>query len=229
MNPGKQNCALTFSPLEDVDYAFYNLGIFIKKVIFDRFIATAKQSKENILFESFFLMMTLSTFWNFLDFRMLEAIALASMIPAAQKSVENYKRAFFNKKLSEVMREYQYLPFIKFISERNEYLHENFIKSYDWQRMTIGDFHKHCLYLETCLFRVGEGTFAFFVFSVDPGSFYITWQLHIDLIHQVFCTFNDHKKAMQSIADFDVDELKDGEVYQYCCVVSTKKLVLFSH
>ena len=208
MNPGKQNCALTFSPLEDVDYAFYNLGIFIKKVIFDRFIATAKQSKENILFESFFLMMTLSTFWNFLDIRMLEAIALASMIPAAQKSVENYKRAFFNKKLSEVMREYQYLPFIKFIGERNEYLHENFIKNYDCQRMTIGDFHKHRLYLETCLFRVGEGTFAFSVFSVDPGSFYITWQLHIDLIHQVFCTLNDHKKAMQSIADFNVAELE---------------------
>ena len=129
------------------------------------------------------------------------------MISAAQKSVENYKRAFFNKKLSEVMREYQYLPFIKFIGERNEYLHEYFIKN-DFQQMTIGDFHKHRLYLETSLFHVGEGTFAFTVFSAIPGLFYISWQIHIDLIHQVFCTLNDHKRGVHNIAYFSVAELE---------------------
>ena len=217
MNPGKQNCTLTFSPLEDVDYAFYNLGMFIKDVIIKRFIAkqitakqfTAKPFEEYVVFQSFYLMITRSIFWNFLDIRLLEALALASMIPAAQKSVENYKRAFFNKKLSEAMRDYhQYQLFISFIGQRNEYLNENVIKNYDCHQMTIGDFHKHRLYLETCLFRVGEGTFAFTIFSVDPGSFYISWQIHIDLIHQVFCTLNDHKKAMQSIAYFSVDELE---------------------
>ena len=211
VNPEKQNCALTFSPLEDVDYAFYNLAKFIKDMIINRFIAkqfTAKDVEEYLLFESFYFMMTQSTFWNFLDVRLLEAIALASMIPAAQKSVENYKRAFFIKKLSKVIRDYQYMLFIKFIGERNEYLHESDFKNYDCQQMTIGDFHKHRLYLETSLFCVGEGTFAFTVLSADPGSFYISWQIHIDLIHQVFCTLNDHKRAVHNIAYFSVAELE---------------------
>ena len=35
----KQNFALNFSPLEDVDYAFYRLSMFIKKIIYNRFSA----------------------------------------------------------------------------------------------------------------------------------------------------------------------------------------------
>ena len=205
----KQNVPLNFSPLEDVDYAFYKLSMFIKKIIKSRF-STARYPNmyDKGIFLLFFFMLFRSVFWNFLDIRMLEALALASMIPAAQKSVENYKRAFFNKKLSEVMRDYQYLPFIKFIGERNEYLHENFIKNYDCQQMTIGDFHKHRLYLETCLFRVGEGTFAFTTISVDPGSFYISWQIHTDLVQQVFHALSEYKKAVYNIAFFYIDELE---------------------
>ena len=33
-------------------------------------------------------------YWNFLDIRMMEAMAAASLIPAAQQSVENFKRTF---------------------------------------------------------------------------------------------------------------------------------------
>ena len=210
MNLDKQDSALTFSSLEDVDYAFYNLAVYIRDMIINRLIAkqfNAKDVEEYILFESFYRK---SIFCNFLDIRLLEAIALASMIPAAQKSVENYKRAFFNKKLSEIIRDYQYLPFVKLIGERNEYLQEYFIKNYDCQQMTISEFHKHRLYLETSLFCVGEGTFAFSQISFDrtPSAFCISWQIHTDLIDKVFYTLNDHKKVVQSIATFEVDELE---------------------
>ena len=35
-----------------------------------------------------------SPYWNFLDTRILEAMAAASMIPAAQESIENFKKTF---------------------------------------------------------------------------------------------------------------------------------------
>ena len=205
----KQNFALNFSSLEDVDYAFYRLSMFIKEIICNRFSAAGHANMYNKgIFLLLFVMLCCSIFWNFLDIRLLEAIALASMIPAAQKSVENYKQAFFIKKLSEVMREYQYLPFIKFIGERNEYLHEYFTTNYDFQQMTIGDFHKHRLYLETSLFHVGEGTFAFTMLYVEPRSFGISWQIHTDLIQQVLHTLNDNKKIVHNIAFFHIDELE---------------------
>ena len=203
----QKNCALTFSPMEDVDYAFYNLSIFIEDIIRKRFTAVIvrnldEYTKNNLfLFQLFYLMITHSIFWNFLDIRMLEAIALASMIPAAQKSVENYKRAFLNKKLSEVMRDYQYLPFIGFIGERNVCLYEYTVINYGCYQMTIGDFHKHRLYLETSLFHVGAGTLALRTLSINPGEFYIIWQIHVDLIYQVFCTINE-----QNVAYFEVSE-----------------------
>ena len=192
--------------MEDVDYAFHNLSSHIEKLIANR-SATAIARDPYMYVFIFFC--TRSIFWNFLDIRMVEAIALASMIPAAQESVENYKRAFFNKKLSEIMKDYQYSPFIKFIGERNDYLHENDINNYNSHQMTIGDFHKHRLYLETGLFRVGAGTFALSRLSINAdGSVSISWQIHIDLVHQVLCTLHDHKKTVQNTAQFSVDELE---------------------
>ena len=163
--------------MEDVDYAFYNLSRFILRMIY-----FSRYGYRNMLYEYFCLMMTQGTFWNFLDIRLLEAIALASMIPAAQKSVENYKRAFFNKKISDVIRDYQYQPFMKFIGDRNETLHES-IENLHSKQITIGDLHKHRLYLETSLFHVGEGNFALYQLHIYFDSLLIVWQIHVDLLH----------------------------------------------
>ena len=43
----KQNFALNFSPLEDVDYAFYRLSMFVKKMICNRFSAAGHANKYN--------------------------------------------------------------------------------------------------------------------------------------------------------------------------------------
>ena len=209
VNLDEENCVLNFSPMEDVDYAFYKLQLSILNMTYKRFTTAGYPNEgKNFMLKIFHYVMTESIFWNFLDIRLLEAIALASMIPAAQKPVENYKRAFFNKKLSEVMRDYQYLPFIKFIGERNEHLYEDSIKICDCQQMTIGDFHKHRLYLETSLFHVGEGTIALRALSIYTGSVDIMWQINVDLLHQVFHTLSKHKETVQNIANFYVSEVQ---------------------
>ena len=43
-------------------------------------------------FQKLCSMLATTTYWNFLDIRMLEAMAIASMIPAAQKTIENFKK-----------------------------------------------------------------------------------------------------------------------------------------
>ena len=206
VNLDKQNI-LKFYPMEDVDYTFYRLHLSILNMIYNRFAKADKKSTR--MFAFFCLMITNSIFWNFLDIRLLEAIALASMIPAAQKSVENYKRAFFNKKISEVMRDYQYLPFINFI-EQNETLYEDIPKKHS--PITIGNFHKHRLYLETSLFHVGEGTFALRALDINSDySLNVKWQIDVDLLYQVFHTLSEQKKKVQNIANFYVSEVQRWE------------------
>ena len=45
-------------------------------------------------FQALCTVLAKSSYWNFLDIRMMEAMAAASLIPAAQQSVENFKRTF---------------------------------------------------------------------------------------------------------------------------------------
>ena len=50
--------------------------------------------KEADSFEGLCSMLADTTYWNFLDIRMMEAMATTSMIPAAQATIENFRRAF---------------------------------------------------------------------------------------------------------------------------------------
>ena len=49
-------------------------------------------------------------YWSCLDVRMMEAMAAASLIPAAQQSVENFKTTFFGMTLTEAA---PYFPIIR--------------------------------------------------------------------------------------------------------------------
>ena len=52
------------------------------------------QIKVAETFHDLCLVLSETSYWSSLDTRMLEAMATASMIPAAQESVENYKITF---------------------------------------------------------------------------------------------------------------------------------------
>ena len=50
-----------------------------------------------------------TTYWNFLDIRITKTMATASMIPAAQETIENFKKTFFNMTFKEAA---PYFPII---------------------------------------------------------------------------------------------------------------------
>ena len=107
---------VTFSPEEDIDVAFCRLSASVQSIInyvnfsplqsaaIKRAMSPSKLSQEPseiafpirvaMLFHCFYTLLADTPYWNFLDIRMMEAMATASLIPAAQQSVENFKRTF---------------------------------------------------------------------------------------------------------------------------------------
>ena len=75
-----------------------------KNLVSERLISNIEQVGT---FNNLCRILAKSTHWNFLDTRMMEAMVTASMIPAAQQSLENFKKAYFGKKLDEVVPTYQ--------------------------------------------------------------------------------------------------------------------------
>ena len=106
--------ALTFSPDQHINDAFIYLSAGIRMMIKNcnlnalqgACVETASSPKTLMpteiipeikateTFHGLCIMLAETPYWNFLDTSMLEAMATASMIPAAQESVENYKRHF---------------------------------------------------------------------------------------------------------------------------------------
>ena len=105
-------------------------------------------------------------YWNFLDIRMIEATAAASLIPAAQQSVENFKRTFFGMTLAEAAPYFPTIPLKSAHTKITEQLDK------DPSRMTIFELHKHRFYLETELLQTGPDTIT--ICRIVIGSVIIT-------------------------------------------------------
>ena len=113
---------MQFSRNENIDDAFIKLSVAVTDIIqhsnFNRLqracIEKARSPKmlnksdqvipvikEAQSFQTLCLMLADTTYWNFLDTRMMEAMVTASMIPAAQETIENFKHTFFSMTLKE--------------------------------------------------------------------------------------------------------------------------------
>ena len=167
----------------------------------------AAQSPNNLVSENFtssivevktfndlFLTLAKSTHWNFLDTRMMEAMVTASMIPAAQQSLENFKKAHFGKKLSEVVP--LHVPVIP-LKPGHTILREVLDK--DPRDLTIAELHEHCSYLETELLEKGRSLSHY---KIMVGSVIIDWQIHVDYIYQLRLLLRK-KQAMLSSQAID--------------------------
>ena len=217
LSPSSSEFALTFSPNEDIERAFTRLSAGVKRIIENSNFNVMQEaciekalSPKNLVSENFVssiekvesfnkLCVTLakSAQWNFLDTRMMEAMVTASMIPSAQQSMENFKNAFFGKKLDEVVP--YYVPVIPLMSNHTilkEVLHKN------PRHLTIAELHEHCFYLETELLETGRGTLSYYKIMV--GSVIIEWQIHVDYVYQVHVQLKRKKAilSLQAISQF---------------------------
>lgn len=134
-----------------------------------------------------------TTYWNFLDTRMLEALATASMIPAAQKTMENFKRTFFDMKLSEVAPFFPVIP----LKRKTNYTYFEERLDNDPTEFTIGDLHRHRFYLETEVLNTDSNTLT--ICRIVIGSIYIVWQIHYDDVYHATVSFKKHYSKTLSL------------------------------
>ena len=109
---------------------------------------------------------------------MMETMATASMIPAAQETIENFKKTFFSMTLKETA---PYFSVIKVKPNHTELCEE---LDRDPSEMTIGELHKHRFYLETELLKTGPDTCT--ICRIVIGSVMIIWQIHVDHVYQAY-------------------------------------------
>ncbi|XP_065901461.1 glycylpeptide N-tetradecanoyltransferase-like isoform X2 [Dysidea avara] len=200
---------LTFSKDEDIELAFSRLSSAVTTAIENRHfpiiqraaIESAKSQRfpksHEILpmvtaalsFQSLCTMLAQTSYWNFLDTRMLEAMVNASMVPAAQQSLKNFKETFFSMTLQEAA---PYFPVI--VREKPGHVVIQEILNKDHQKMTIGELHKHRFYLENELFQTGSDTCT--ICRIVLGSVKIIWHIHVDHVYQAYLSLNKKKSQL---------------------------------
>ena len=148
--------------------------------------------KEAQSFQVLCSMLANTTYWNILDTRMMEAMATASMIPAAQVAIENFKKTFYNMTLKEAA------PYFPVIAVKPGYttMHEDLDQ--DPSQMTIGELHKHRFYLETKVIQAGPDTCT--ICQIKIGSVTIIWQIHADHAYQAYSRLKGLGFQLSSLA-----------------------------
>ena len=156
---------LEFSQDENIDNAFLRLSAAITEMIQDvDFFHLQKACIEKAYsplmpskaieiipvvtsaqsFHDLCLKLAETVYWNFLDIRMIEAMASASLIAPAYESIKNFKKTFFSMTLAKVV------PYLTVT--RNE--PEMYVD--DYRQMTIFELYKHQFYLETETLQIGS-------------------------------------------------------------------------
>ena len=216
---------MTFSPEEDIDLAFSRLSAAVTTTIKDTNFPTIQRAaierakspkmivKSNELvpiineaesFHALCNMLAKSPYWNFLDIRMMEAMAAASLIPAAQQSVENFKTTFFGMTLAEAAPYFPIIPLKSAHTAMTEQLDK------DPSKMTIFELHKHRFYLETELLQTGPDTIT--ICRIVIGSVTITWQIHVDHVYKAYCSL---KKKQSQLPPRGIMALSVHEAEEY--------------
>ena len=148
--------------------------------------------KEAQCFHTLCTMLADTTYWNSLDTRMMEAMATASMIPAAQVAIENYKKTFYNMTLKEAAPYFPVIP----VKPGYTTMHEDLDR--DPSQMTIGELHKHRFHLETKVIQTGPDTCT--ICEIKIGSVTIIWQIHADHVYQAYSRLKGLDFQLSSLA-----------------------------
>ena len=216
---------MSFSPEEDIDSAFSRLSASVTSTIAGVNFSTLQRAaierakspkmiqKSNELvpiidganlFQVLCTMLAKTSYWNFLDIRMMEAMAAASLIPAAQESVKNFKKTFFGMTLAEVA---PYFPIIPIKSGHTAIIEE---LDKDPSKMTIFELHKHRFYLETEFLQTGSDTCT--ICRIVIGSVMITWEIHVDHVYKAYCSLKKKQSQLQS-QDITILSITEAEVW----------------
>ena len=158
---------LNFSQDEDIDNAFLRLSAAItemiqdvdffhlKKACIEKAFSPLMPSKaieiipiviSALSFHDLCLKLAKTVYWNFLDIRMMEAMASASLIAPAYESIKNFKETFFNMILAEAA------PYLTVTRTKSEMCDD------DYSQITIFELYRHRFYLKTDFIQIDSDT-----------------------------------------------------------------------
>ena len=217
---------LTFTRDEPIDDAFTKLSAYVTTLIQNTNFSSLQRAciekaksprmlhksneivpviKEAQSFQGLCSMLADTTYWNILDIRMMEAMATASMIPAAQVAIENFKKTFYNMTLKEAAPYFPVIPVKPGYTTMVEDLDR------DPSQMTIGELHKHRFHLETKVIQTGPDTCT--ICEIKIGSVTIMWQIPADHAYQAYSRLKrlDFQLSSLSIRFMSVPEMEIWE------------------
>ena len=217
--PTPQN-ALTFASDEDIQLAFIKLSKLVQQAIKHTDFVTVRQaSMESAMFPTMVLkskeirsiiqasqsfqtlvdLLTEKFYWNFLDTRMMEAMATASGISAAQESIKNFKDTFYSKRVKEVAPSFK-------LYERDE-SDLTAMKEVCYEDLTISELNHQRFFIET---ELNAGTLT--VCKIVIGSLNIDWKIHIDHVYQAYSMI---KKKHSLLASHSIIHLSIPKVIRW--------------
>ena len=213
---------VSFSPSENIQTAFTKLSAAVTNAIMNSNFSTLQRAAVETVqspymalksrqiipilmeaqsFQNLCTSLAQSPYWNFLDTRILEAMAAASLIPAAQESVENFKRTFFGMTLSEAA---PYFPVR--VRPKPDHTIMREVLDKDPTQMTIGDLHRHRFFIEV---EITEKPDSCTLSWIMIGSVIIEWQIHVDYVYQAYSALEKKisQLSLQSVTHLSIPEV----------------------
>ena len=132
--------------------------------------------------------LTKSEYWNWFDTRLLEAVTHASGSHEAVKSLDHFRKTYYQMKVSELaLYNVEIKPFKKFIT---------LVEKYDKHpsKLTIADLQKHQYELEQVL----EGGLV--LLTIKTGCIEMTWQVPQDLIYRIYTSMKRKHDELSLLA-----------------------------
>ena len=132
-----------------------------------------------------------SPYWNWFDTRLLQALVSASGSPEAEEWLENFKKIFYAKKVTEVIPYISIKPFNESVK-----IVEKFDK--DPKDLTISELLEHKYKLEYEVLDIDEGELV--LSCIKTGCVELTWQLPQELVYRAYTLMKRKHDGLSSLA-----------------------------
>ena len=132
-----------------------------------------------------------SPYWNWFDTRLLQALVSASGSPEAEEWLENFKKTFYAKKVTEVIPYISIKPFKESIN-----IVEKFDK--DPKDLSISELLEHKYKLEYEMLDIDEGELV--LNCIKTGCVELTWLLPQELVYQAYTSMKRKHDELSSLA-----------------------------
>ena len=151
---------------------------------------------------SFWTILMDSPHCNFLDVRLLEAMAAALLKPEAKKIINNFKNTYYNKTIAEVAPT---VPIAPIKSMHCVAVHDNL--DLDPNKTTIFELYQHRFYIEEIL-EVDE---LIGCHKIRIGSINIIWQIPINFVYKAYCSLRKNLPKLHPLCELLISDTKQWE------------------